>query len=170
MRKIVAIWAQDKNGLIGASGHLPWHLPAELAHFKETTMGQTILMGRKTFEGMNRRALPGRKTIVLTHDLAFEAADVIVAHSRESALNSGTNDLYVIGGSEIFALFKDDFDELIVTTVAGKFDGDTYIPPRMTDGFSLYEEHSVSADEKNAHAFTIAKWRADKNSHGGSHV
>ncbi|WP_019793795.1 dihydrofolate reductase, partial [Streptococcus sobrinus] len=58
-KQIIAIWAQDQAGLIGANQTMPWHLPAELAHFKKTTMGQAILMGRKTFDGMGRRTLPG---------------------------------------------------------------------------------------------------------------
>ena len=65
---LIAIWAQDKNGLIGKENHLPWHLPNDLRFFKETTINHTLVMGRKTFEGMGGRPLPNRQTIVLTRD------------------------------------------------------------------------------------------------------
>ncbi|HPJ00085.1 MAG TPA: dihydrofolate reductase, partial [Enterococcus sp.] len=69
---LVALWAQDKNGLIGKDNRLPWSLPADLKFFKETTIGNTIVMGRKTFEGMGKRALPFRQTIVLTRDKNYQ--------------------------------------------------------------------------------------------------
>ena len=68
-KKIAAIWAQDQNGLIGKDQSLPWHLPAELKHFKEITTGHAILMGRVTFDGMHRRVLPNRQTLILTRDI-----------------------------------------------------------------------------------------------------
>ena len=70
-KKLIAIWAEDDNHLIGVNERLPWRLPKELQHFKETTMGQALLMGRVTFDGMNRRILPGRETLILTRDSDF---------------------------------------------------------------------------------------------------
>ena len=67
-KKIVAIWAQDEEGVIGKGNRLPWHLPAELQHFKETTLNHAILMGRVTFDGMGRRLLPQRETLILTRN------------------------------------------------------------------------------------------------------
>ena len=67
-KKIVAIWAQDEEGVIGKDNRLPWHLPAELQHFKETTLNHAILMGRVTFDGMGRRLLPKRETLILTRN------------------------------------------------------------------------------------------------------
>ena len=67
-KKIVAIWAQDEDGVIGKDNRLPWHLPAELQHFKETTLNHAILMGRVTFDGMGRRLLPKRETLILTRN------------------------------------------------------------------------------------------------------
>ena len=72
MKKIIGIWAQTENGIIGKDQVMPWHLPAELQHFKETTMGQAILMGRVTFDGMKKRVLPGRTSIILTQDQAYD--------------------------------------------------------------------------------------------------
>ena len=89
MKKMIGIWAQTENGIIGKDHVMPWHLPAELQHFKQTTMGQVILMGRVTFDGMKKRVLPGRTSIILTKDQAYnvENEDVLVMHSKEEVLN-----------------------------------------------------------------------------------
>ena len=85
-KKIVAIWAQDEKGVIGKEDRLPWHLPAELKHFKETTLNHAILMGRVTFDGMGRRLLPGRETLILTRDKDFDCEGVTTVTSVEEAL------------------------------------------------------------------------------------
>jgi dihydrofolate reductase/thymidylate synthase len=84
---LIAIWAQDKNGLIGKDNHLPWHLPNDLRFFKEMTLEHTLVMGRKTFEGMGGRPLPRRQTIVLTHDKDYHAENVLIMHSLEEVLD-----------------------------------------------------------------------------------
>ena len=109
MKKIIGIWAQTENGIIGKDQVMPWHLPAELQHFKETTMGQAILMGRVTFDGMNKRVLPGRTSIILTQDQAYDPENdaVLVMHSKEEVLEWYQNqekNLYIIGGSQILRL------------------------------------------------------------------
>lgn len=158
-KKIAAIWAEDKNGLIGTEGRLPWHLPAELQHFKEVTVGQVVLMGRKTFDGMNQRALPERTTLVLTRDTSVAIGNVTILNSREEALNwykAQERDLYIIGGSEIFKLFSEDITEFYQTVVDGEFIGDTYMPPLLdiADAEKI-SSFMHSADEKNPYAFTI---------------
>ncbi len=110
MKKIIGIWAQTENGIIGKDQVMPWHLPAELQHFKETTMGQAILMGRVTFDGMKKRVLPGRTSIILTQDQAYDSENdaVLVMHSKEEVLEWYQNqekNLYIIGGSQILRLF-----------------------------------------------------------------
>ena len=75
-KQLIAIWAEAHNHVIGKNHTMPWHLPAELAHFKKTTMGSAILMGRVTFDGMNRRCLPGRETLILTRDKDFDCEGV----------------------------------------------------------------------------------------------
>ena len=98
-KKIVAIWAQDEEGVIGKDNRLPWHLPAELQHFKETTLNHAILMGRVTFDGMGRRLLPKRETLILTRNLEekdrwgcyFSRCPVclgLVSGSRKESLHS----------------------------------------------------------------------------------
>ncbi|MGT2755695.1 dihydrofolate reductase [Streptococcus ovuberis] len=160
MKEIVAIWAQDQHGLIGKGNSLPWRLPKDLKHFKETTMGQVILMGRKTFDGMNRRVLPGRTTFILTRDHSYkvEHPDVQVFHSLEDVLEWFQNQdksLYITGGAEIYALFAPYLDRIITTEIQGEFSGDTYFPSlEWTD----FEEKCVTffpKDEQNAYDFWI---------------
>ena len=85
-KKIVAIWAQDEKGVIGKEDRLPWHLPAELKHFKETTLNHAILMGRVTFDGMGRRLLPGRETLILTRNPEESIEGALVFQNVEDVL------------------------------------------------------------------------------------
>ncbi|MCL2858612.1 MAG: dihydrofolate reductase [Streptococcaceae bacterium] len=158
---IIAIWAEDKNHLIGIKGRLPWRLPAELKHFKEQTMGQVILMGRKTYEGMNKRILPGRQTLILTRDASYDSENdsVIVMHSREEVIEWYKNqdkDLFIIGGAEIYHLFIQNIEKIYQTQVDGEFEGDTYFPADFP--LALYKEIKTirhEKDDENSYAFTI---------------
>lgn len=85
-KKIIAIWAQDEKGVIGKENRLPWHLPAELQHFKETTLNHAILMGRVTFDGMGRRLLPKRQTLILTRNSEEVIDGALVFQNVESVL------------------------------------------------------------------------------------
>ncbi len=86
-KKIVAIWAQDEEGVIGKDNRLPWHLPAELQHFKETTLNHAILMGRVTFDGMERRLLPKRETLILTRNPEEKIDGVTTFYDIQSVLD-----------------------------------------------------------------------------------
>ncbi len=157
-KKIVAIWAEDENHLIGVNDGLPWRLPKELKHFKETTMGQALLMGRVTFDGMKRRILPGRETLILTRDKAFEADGVTVVHDMDQVFEWFKNHdkaLYVVGGASIYKAFLPYCDEIIKTTVHGEFDGDTYFPDVDLEQFTKVSESFYEKDDKNAYDFTI---------------
>ena len=119
-KKIVAIWAQDEEGVIGKDNRLPWHLPAELQHFKETTLNQAILMGRVTFDGMGRRLLPKRETLILTRNFAEKIDGVATFQDVRSVLDwyqSQEKNLYIIGGKQIFQAFEPYLDEVIVTQI-----------------------------------------------------
>lgn len=164
-KKIVAIWAQDENGLIGKGDRLPWSLPADLAHFKETTIGHAMVMGRITFDGMGKRALPNRHSLVLTTDKTYqvESDRVTVLHSVEAVLDwhhqqGGT--LFVIGGGQIFTALSSYIEELIVTDIQGKFDGDVFFPLEFPlDEFQLESEEFRSRDEANPVDFIIKKYK-----------
>ena len=100
--------AEDENRLIGVNDGLPWRLPKELKHFKETTMGQALLMGRVTFDGMNRRILPGRETLILTRDKSFEADGVRIVHDMDEVFDwfkKQDKTLYILGGASIYKAF-----------------------------------------------------------------
>ena len=128
MTEIVLVVARADNGVIGRDGALPWHIPADLRHFKEVTMGTPMIMGRKTFESLPK-LLPGRRHIVLTRDRAWAAAGADVVHSVEEALaRADAERVTVIGGAEIFRLFADLATAVELTEVQIDADGDTRMP------------------------------------------
>ncbi|HEM3936683.1 TPA: dihydrofolate reductase [Streptococcus suis] len=160
-KKIVAIWAQDENGLIGKGDKLPWSLPADQEHFKETTTGHAMVMGRVTFDGMGKRALPNRHSLVLTSDETYQVENdrVTVLHNVEAVLDwyqhqEGT--LFVLGGGQIFTAFASYIEELIVTDIHGQFEGDVFFPKDFPmDQFCLINSKFRPKDEENAFDFTI---------------
>ncbi|MFZ5748926.1 MAG: dihydrofolate reductase [Pseudomonadota bacterium] len=118
--------ARADNGVIGVDGDLPWRLPADLKRFKAQTMGRPMVMGRKTFESFPS-PLPGRRHIVLTRDCAWTAPGAEVAHSVEAALALAGDDVAVIGGAEIFALFLPLADRIELTEVHAAPPGDAVV-------------------------------------------
>ncbi|WHQ36694.1 dihydrofolate reductase [Spiroplasma sp. SV19] len=130
---IKLLWAMDENNLIGQNNHLPWHLKEELQHFKTTTVGQTILFGRLTYEGIGR-PLPNRKTLVLTtkQDYVINHPDVKVVTNLRAIIdfyqNNPTDDIYICGGKKIYEATLPYADELIISYIKGKYEGDTYFP------------------------------------------
>ena len=158
-KKIVAIWAQDEEGIIGKDNRLPWYLPAELQHFKETTLNHAILMGRVTFDGIGRRLLPKRETLILTRNLEEKLDGVATFHDVQSVLDwyqGQDKNLYILGGKQIFQAFEPYLDEVIVTQIHARVEGDTYFPEDFD--LSLFETVSskfYDKDEKNPYDFTI---------------
>lgn len=157
-KKIIAIWAEDDHHLIGVDGALPWRLPEELKHFKETTMGHALLMGRVTFDGMNQRILPGRETLILTRNETFHPEGVRVLHSPKEVLDwfsRQDKNLYIVGGASIYKAFEKHYDAVIKTSVHGIFKGDTYFPDVDLSDFEKVSETFYAKDDKNAYDFTI---------------
>ena len=130
--KISFVVAMDRKRLIGAGDALPWRLPDEIRRFKEITMGQAVLMGRKTYESIPEkfRPLKGRTNIVLTTQEDYEAPGCIVVHSMEEALSAVDpgQELMVIGGSSLFADLMPVVDRLYLTEIDGEYKGDVYFP------------------------------------------
>lgn len=128
MTRLIAIVAMTPDRVIGRDGTLPWHLPEDLAYFKRTTSGHPIVMGRKTYDSIGR-PLPKRRNIVLTRDPAWSADGVETIHSPEelSALDLD-GDVFIIGGSGIYAAFLPQLDELLVSHVRHPYPGDTRFP------------------------------------------
>lgn len=167
---IGALWAQDLNGLIGKEQVLPWHLPNDLKYFKEQTIGKTIVMGRKTFEGMGSKPLPNRETIVLTNNKTYQATGVTVMHSVEEVLEfakTQTQMVMIIGGGVIFNDFMPYYDCLYRTVIEETFEGDTYFPPVDWSKWEEVSNVKGTVDEKNKyhHRWEIYKRRkeASKN-------
>jgi dihydrofolate reductase len=158
-KKIVAIWAQDKSGIIGKNNCLPWHLPKDLKHFKETTLNQAILMGRVTFEGMNKHLLPNRETLILTTQSDYQVDGATVVTSVEEVLtwyNAQDKNLYVVGGSQIYKLFEPYVDKLVITQVQAEVEGDTYFPKDFDfSKFSLVSSEVYEKDKQNKFDFTV---------------
>ncbi len=127
--RLTLIVARARNGVIGAKGTLPWRLPEDLAFFKRTTMGCPILMGRRTWESIGR-PLPGRRSIVITRDRNFTAPGAEVAGSLDQAvaLAAGSEEVFVIGGAQLYDAAMPRADRLLVTEIDKDFEGDTFMP------------------------------------------
>lgn len=126
---LTIVVAIDRQRGIGIDNKLPWHLPEDLAHFKRTTSGHPIIMGRKTFESIGR-ALPNRRNIVITRNPAWQHDGVETVSSVDDALALvGTSNAFVIGGAQIFADMLPYVQRLIVTEIDADFHCDTFLPP-----------------------------------------
>lgn len=125
--KITFIAAMSENRVIGIQGKLPWHLPNDLKHFKNLTLGKDILMGRKTLVSL-KHPLPNRRNYVLTTDMDFSHPHVQVFHNKQEVLQSGISELFIIGGEEIFKLFMLECEKIYLTVVHAHLEGDAYFP------------------------------------------
>nr|MBF0684178.1 dihydrofolate reductase [Pseudomonas sp.] len=132
MIKLTLVVAYAKNRVIGRDNALPWRLPADLAHFKRTTLGKPIIMGRKTWDSLGR-ALPGRLNIVVSRNPELQATGATVVGNLEQALNackaSGAQEACVIGGEAIFAMALPLADTVIATEIDAEVPGDTWFAP-----------------------------------------
>lgn len=125
--EIILVLARASNGVIGNNGDLPWHIPADLRHFKQMTKGCPMIMGRKTFDSLPG-LLPGRRHIVLTRDTGWNEEGVEPVHCIESALKAANGPhVCVIGGAEIFRLFEPAADRIELTEIHMEAQGDTVI-------------------------------------------
>lgn len=145
---ITVLAAVGANLAIGREGKMPWHLPQDLAHFKATTMGHVMVMGRKTYESIGR-ALPGRRTIVITHQQGWHAPSVEVAHSLPEALAlAGPADVFVIGGSDVYQQAMPFADEMLLTEVEQSPEADAFFP-----AFSAEDWRESSREAHDGFAF-----------------
>lgn len=137
--RVGAIWAEAHGGVIGADGGMPWHVPEDLAHFRDVTMGAPVIMGRRTWESFpdRFRPLPGRRNIVVTRspEWAAEGADRAGSLAEALALVDGVADAWIIGGGQLYAEAMDVVDVLEVTELDLDVDGDTRAPSR--DGWPV---------------------------------
>jgi len=160
-RELVGIVAVAENGVIGRDGDMPWHIPEDLQHFRETTTGHPVIMGRVTYEGILEtlgEPLPGRTTVVLTSRELETPENAVVARDLESALeraeraaherHDGTDRIFVAGGATVYEQFLPALDRLIVTEVHDDPEGDTSFPE-----WDRSEWEVVARDDRDGFAF-----------------
>ena len=148
---ISLIAAVSKNRVIGDSNKLIWHLPADLKRFKELTVDNSILMGRKTYESIGR-PLPNRRNIIITKDENYKVDGCEVVNSIEEALLLTSNNCFIIGGGEIYKQTIDLADKIYLTIIDNDFTGDTYFP-EINEKWFVYQEEPGLMDEKNPYKY-----------------
>jgi dihydrofolate reductase len=148
--KLHLIFARAANGVIGNNNTLPWHLPEDMAHFKRTTMGCPVIMGRKTWDSLppRFRPLPGRLNVVLTHQTDWQAAGALCAHSvpEAMALCPPDSDAWVIGGAEIYAQALPLASTAVVTEIDANFEGDAFAPQFGPEWIETARERQTSSN------------------------
>ncbi|NLO70788.1 MAG: dihydrofolate reductase [Porphyromonadaceae bacterium] len=162
MSKISIIAAVAENYVIGKNNKLPWHLPADLKHFKNKTIGHAVVMGKRTFESLPNGPLPKRKNIVLTsipegnYDKYYEA----VSLGDAIDLCENEAEVYIIGGASLFkqALVYPEINTMYITWIHAEVSGDAYFPKFDENEWKLVSSERHEADEKNEYAYTFAKY------------
>jgi dihydrofolate reductase len=152
--RLSIIVAMDDNQLIGQNNALPWHLPADLAYFKKTTTGKTVLMGRKTYQSIGF-PLPNRRNIIISRNSDFQAKDCEVVNSINAALTLAKNndEVMVMGGASFYKQMLPSVDRLYITQIEGEFEGDAHFPQFSRDDFVETFRESHTPDEKNKHIY-----------------
>ena len=142
--------------IIGWRGAMPWHLPADLAWFRQQTLNKPIIMGRATYHTIGK-ALPKRHNIVLTHDANFQASDVTVVHNTQDALVAAGDvpEVMIIGGAQIYQAFLPQARRLYLTLIDAQVMGDTFFPDYTRCAWQIREKISHSADERNPYPYTF---------------
>ncbi|MFD1317654.1 dihydrofolate reductase [Loigolactobacillus zhaoyuanensis] len=160
---IAFMWAEAQDHLIGAKGQLPWHLPADLQHFKQVTVNQIVVMGRKTYAGMGK-PLPQRTNIVLSQQTDYPVAPGVILLNNVAAVLAYAaahpqQETIIIGGAQIFNLFKDQVTRLYVTKIAARFSGDTYMPELDWPAFTRVAFQPGVVDAKNKYPYSFATYQ-----------
>lgn len=154
---ISAIVAMAENRVIGAKNQLPWHLPADLAHFKSITTGHPILMGRKTYESIGK-PLPNRTNIIMTRDPYYQVDHCIVVSSIDDAIAAASDEhqeFFIIGGAEIYQQLLPSIQRLYLTLIHQEFEGDVYFPELNMSEWEEISRAAHTADEKNVYAYSF---------------
>ncbi|MDH3859059.1 MAG: type 3 dihydrofolate reductase [Gammaproteobacteria bacterium] len=159
MKILSLIVAMDENHLIGRNNSLPWHLPADLAYFKRTTMGKPVVMGRKTFESIGK-PLPGRRNIVITRNADFNAPGCEIADSIEAAMSLAHDDdeVMLIGGASLYQQTIERATKLYITRIHQSFNGDTWFPEFDLSDWKEEHREDFEADHSNRYAYSFIKY------------
>ena len=155
------IVAASENNVIGKDNRLPWHLPADLKYFKNTTWALPIIMGRRTFESIGK-SLPGRHNIVITRNKDYKAEGATIVSNLNEAIKAAesndVNEMFIIGGAELFNTMIDLAQRIYLTRVHANIDGDVFFPPLNKDEWKLVSEKHMDADEKNEYTLSFQVW------------
>jgi dihydrofolate reductase len=154
--RLSIIAAMAANRVIGRDNRLPWHLPADLKHFRRLTIGKPILMGRKTWESLGR-PLPERTNIVVTRAADYAAPGCVVVHSLEAALRAAAHhpEVMVIGGAELYRQVLPQARRIYLTEVHAGFEGDAYFPELEQGAWREVERVDHEPDARNTHAYSF---------------
>lgn len=162
--KISCIVAIGKNNVIGKNNAMPWHIPADLKYFKKITSGHCIILGRKNFESIGN-ALPNRTNIVVTRQKDFYHSSVITALSIENALKLalelGEEEVFIVGGAEIYSQTISFWDKLYLTEIQHEFDGDTFFPEIDYSKWRLISEIKKDKSEYNPYDLIFKVFERD---------
>jgi dihydrofolate reductase len=159
---ITLVVAASDNNVIGKDNQLLWHLPKDMRFFKNTTWAMPIVMGRKTFESMGSRLLPGRLNIILTNQTDYEQAGARIVHSLTEAIQLAEKEDYkelmVIGGGQIYEMALPIANKIWLTRVHTNIEGDTFFP-MLNEDWVKKSSDAFSTDEKHAFSFDIECWK-----------
>ncbi|AYX89838.1 dihydrofolate reductase [Staphylococcus cohnii] len=139
--------AHDQQRVIGVNNQLPWHLPNDLKHVKKLSTGNTLVMGRATFDSIGK-PLPNRKNVVLTRNTSFAHDGVEVIHSIDEIYNLSGH-VFIFGGQTLFEAMIDKVDDMYITVIEDKFNGDTFFPPYTFKDWEVESSIPGKLDEKN---------------------
>ncbi|TAM97915.1 MAG: dihydrofolate reductase [Chitinophagaceae bacterium] len=158
---ISAITAVSQNNVIGLNNDLPWHLPADMKFFKRTTVGHTVVMGRKTYEAFGK-AYPDRTNIVITRQMDYTLPDAAVVHSLEEAVSkakvSEQEEIFILGGAQIFKQSMPIIGRIYLTRIYENFDGDAFFPEISQNEWRLVKDEQHEPDEKNKYKYAFQTW------------
>jgi len=161
---ISIIVATAKNGVIGKNGEIPWYLPDDLKHFAKITRGHAVIMGRKTYESIVKRLghpLPDRKNVVITSQLNYDAPGCVVVKSTDEAIkmfSSDVDEVFIIGGGEIYKQSFPSTDKLYITKVEIDCEGDVTFPQYDEENWKLVSSEYHGKDEKHLYEFTFLEF------------
>lgn len=157
--KLTAVVAASDNDVIGRGNALPWHQPADLAHFKRITMGKPVLMGRRTWESIGK-PLPGRLNLVLSRAAGeLPGVERVTSLAEAVARAAPAGELMVIGGADVFSLALAQLDVIQLTRVHCTVNGDTFMPPLQPEQWLEVSREYRAADDRNAYAMTFIELR-----------
>ncbi len=160
--KLILIAAAANNNVIGGDNKLLWHLPADLKRFKELTMGHTLIMGRKTFESIGK-ALPGRRTIIVTRQSDYKAKGCEIVPDLKEAICKvrEESDVFVAGGGEIYrqVISLHYARRIFLTRIYANFEGDSFFPTIDPEKWELIEREEFQPDEKNPYPFAFLTYK-----------